>query len=264
MRRVTSPAPLALATDVDGDGPPVVLLHGITEDRTFWAPLVAPLATSATVVRVDLRGHGESPLGPGYELADMADDVRAALDAAGVTEPPLVVGHSLGGLLAAVYAGRHPVRGVVDVDQPLALTAMQAQVQQAAPMLRGEGFEPFMAGMFDAMRGAMDDDAHAALAARRRPRQEVVTGIWSPLLDLTGEELGALVDEIAAGVQCPFLSLHGLDPGPDYAAWLAQRIPTATVEVWTDDAGRPLGHHPHLMAPERFMARVREFSAGLA
>jgi len=64
-------------------------------------------------------------------------------------------------------------------------------------------------------------------------------------------------------VTVPLLSLHGLDAGPDYAAWLAARIPTATVEVWTDEQGRPLGHHPHLMAPERFVARVREFAAGL-
>jgi pimeloyl-ACP methyl ester carboxylesterase len=91
----------------------------------------------------------------------------------------------------------------------------------------------------------------------------VVTGIWAPLLDGTPASLESLVEEIAAGVTVPFLSLHGLDPGPDYAGWLIARIPTATVEVWTDDAGRPLGHHPHLVAPRRFAARIREFAAEL-
>jgi pimeloyl-ACP methyl ester carboxylesterase len=260
---VTFPAAVPLSTSVEGSGPPLVLVHGITENSTFWEPVVPALAADATVVRVDLRGHGSSPDGPDYDLAGMADDVRAALADLPLDGAPLVVGHSLGGLLAAVYAGRHPTRGVVDVDQPLALTAMQSAVQEAAPAIRGAGFEDFMAAMFDSMRGAMADDAHAALVARRRPRRDVVSGIWSPLLDGTPESLARLVDEIAAGVTVPFLSLHGLDPGPDYAAWLTARIPTATVELWTDEQGRPLGHHPHLMAPERFVARVREFAAGL-
>ncbi len=261
---VTTPATVPLAADVDGDGPPLVLVHGITEDRSFFSPVVGPLAESATVISVDLRGHGGSPDGHRYELTDMADDVAAAVRASGVDGEPLVVGHSLGGVLAAIYAGRHPTRGIVVVDQPLALTELQAQLVAAEPMIRGEAFADFMAALFHSMRGAMDDDAAAALAARRRPRQEVMSGIWSPLLDGTPAELAARVDAITAGVTVPMLSLHGLDPGPAYAEWLTGRIPTATVEVWTDDAGQPLGHHPHLVEPARFVARVQEFAAALS
>ena len=50
----------------------------------------------------------------------------------------------------------------------------------------------------------------------------------------------------------PYLAIHGIDPGPAYAAWLTGLIPTATVEVWEG-----LGHYPHLVDPDRFGASTR-------
>jgi pimeloyl-ACP methyl ester carboxylesterase len=59
---------------------------------------------------------------------------------------------------------------------------------------------------------------------------------------------------LIAQVRAPYLSLHGDDPGPGYAAWLRARIPTAEVEVWPG-----LGHWPHRVEPERFLARLQQF-----
>ena len=55
-------------------------------------------------------------------------------------------------------------------------------------------------------------------------------------------------------ITVPYLSLHGMDPGPDYAAWLQNLVPTATVEVWPD-----MGHYLHLVDPGRFLARLAAF-----
>lgn len=246
-----------LAHDVTGSGPLVVLLHGITENRHSWDPI--HLEDRYTVLRVDLRGHGESPRVAPYDLATLAADVRAVVDEVGADgTAPLVVGHSMGGVVATAYAHDHPVRGVVNVDQALALGAMQAQVAPAAPMLRGDGFGPFVEQMFASLYGELDPAEVARLEALRSPEKDVVLGMWSPLLDLTPDELAATVAEVTSlPAGTPYLSLHGIDLGPDYAAWLTSVIPSAVVETWT-----PAGHYPHLAAPERFVERVVAFDGG--
>jgi pimeloyl-ACP methyl ester carboxylesterase len=244
-----------LAHDLAGTGPLLVLLHGITENRHSWDPV--HLEDSFTVLRVDLRGHGESPRTAPYDLATLAADVRGVVDAIGAEEAPLVVGHSMGGVVATAYAHAHPVRGVINVDQALALGAMQAQVAPAAPMLRGDGFDGFIQQMFASMYGELDPAEVARLEALRSPERDVVLGMWSPLLDMSPDELAATVAEVTAlPAGTPYLSLHGIDLGPDYAAWLTSVIPSAVVETWT-----PAGHYPHLAAPERFVARVVAFDA---
>jgi pimeloyl-ACP methyl ester carboxylesterase len=156
------------------------------------------------------------------------------------------------------YASLFPVRAVVNVDQPLALVAMQTQVQQAAPMLRGDGLNDFFGAMFGQMYGALEPAEVTRLSGLRQPNQEAVLGMWSPLLDLAPEELGTLVKRIAVLPSgTPYLSLHGLDAGPGYAAWLTSLIPSATIEVW----GEVPTHYPHLVDPARFVRRIQEFTA---
>jgi pimeloyl-ACP methyl ester carboxylesterase len=84
-----------------------------------------------------------------------------------------------------------------------------------------------------------------------------VLGVWELLLTQPVESIAATVDAALAGYSgsdVPYLALFGLDPGDGYADWLAQRIPASTVDFW---AGH--GHYPHLVDPDRFVTRLREF-----
>ena len=60
---------------IDGKGPHVLLLHAVGVDLTFLDAVTAVLAPDFTVLRADLRGHGESPYAPAARLEDFADDV---------------------------------------------------------------------------------------------------------------------------------------------------------------------------------------------
>ena len=99
-------------------GPPVLLVHGWTCDSNDWVFQLDPLASTRRVLAADLRGHGRSsaPAG-GYSAQSYAADLVALLDRLGIGEV-VVVGHSLGGSVAAALAVEHPdrVRAMVVVE----------------------------------------------------------------------------------------------------------------------------------------------------
>lgn len=96
-----------LAYDREGDGPPLLLVHGLGSSRAVWDPVRPRLARTYTTYAIDLPGHGESPplASPARDLPDASPRVLAARVAALVdelrdelgTDRPHVVGHSLGG-----------------------------------------------------------------------------------------------------------------------------------------------------------------------
>ncbi|MDP9110113.1 MAG: alpha/beta hydrolase, partial [Candidatus Eremiobacteraeota bacterium] len=90
--------------DSGGGGVPVVLLHGFPLDRTVWDEQLAGLAVAgARVVRIDLRGCGESEPSDGPALMEaLAGDVAGVLDALHV-ERAALVGHSIGGYVALAF-----------------------------------------------------------------------------------------------------------------------------------------------------------------
>jgi pimeloyl-ACP methyl ester carboxylesterase len=251
MAAVTTPAGNKVAFEIVGDGDnDLLLVHGITESRRTWDPLLGPLSGSFRVVNVDLPGHGESDPVDSYGLDRLADDVFAVVDEVG-NGTPLAVGHSLGGFVVSVYAARHPVRAVVNVDQPLALAAFKEQLTAVEPMLRSDAFGGVIGAMFDGFMAPLPDDEKARLTALRSPNQDAVLGVWDPVFAKSPEELDAMVREFLSGLDAPYVALHGTDLGPDYVAWLTSVIPQAVYEVWPDSA-----HYPHLLHPDRFVDRI--------
>jgi lipase len=107
-----------------GSGPAVVVAaHGVTGTHMNWEPLADQLGEAVTVLAPDLRGRGLSRfVGGPYGMARHADDVIAVLDHAGIAEA-VMVGHSMGGFVAATAAARYRdrIRSLVLVDGGLPL-----------------------------------------------------------------------------------------------------------------------------------------------
>jgi len=102
MQRVNSNDGAEIAYEINGQGPPLVLLHGGSGCRRHWDALVPHLAEEFTVVRPDRRGRGDSGDGTDYALQREVEDLRAVLST--LDDGATVFGHSFGGLVALAAA----------------------------------------------------------------------------------------------------------------------------------------------------------------
>ena len=150
-----------------------VLESGGGAELSSWEAVPESIAarTGATVVTYDRAGFGASELGPdGLTPAEQVEDLREALDALGVPQPRVLLGHSYGGLMAMHHAARHPdeVAGVVLVD------AMNARFVEATgdfihttvpritdPASDRERALARLVGTFDGFLSLVDDSALA-------------------------------------------------------------------------------------------------------
>ncbi|NKY58384.1 alpha/beta fold hydrolase [Nocardia flavorosea] len=100
--------------------PGVVLVHGGSAHSAWWDHIAPLLATTYRVVAPDLSGHGDSGVRSRYPIDGWADEVLAAAEAGGIAGRPYIVGHSMGGRVAAVAGARYPesVAGLIVIDSP--------------------------------------------------------------------------------------------------------------------------------------------------
>ena len=129
---------LNVMEDGDPDAPPLVLLHGILSSTAAWNWLVPHVAASYRVLRLDFRGHGGSDRAPGtYYMPSFVSDAIALCEHTGV--PCTVIGHSLGGGVAAALAQQRPdlVRAMVLEDPPLFFGENTGEWMSGNAMLEG-------------------------------------------------------------------------------------------------------------------------------
>lgn len=132
LREAVSCLPTAHETPVDGrtvswlswGDPacrPLVLVHGGAAHGWWWSFTAALLAERYHVIAPDLSGHGDSSPRPAYSFHGWVDEVEAVLDEQPCHLPPVVLGHSMGGIVASLLASRRdrPLAGLIVVDAPL-------------------------------------------------------------------------------------------------------------------------------------------------
>ena len=252
--------------DTRGSGPPLVFLHGGWLDRDLWTPQVERFAEAHTVVTPDLRGHGDSTTDDPFDIDRMAADVAALCEQLGA-ERPILVGLSLGSLVAQQFAAAHPdrlaglvlagtVRSVPPVPGPEAGRRLLAPRGPAHAWVRLWG----PAATFRTLLGSVESTEGTWLALDGAARSYALDcidaydpGEFLRVLDTFYEfrplELG--------GLAVPTLLVHGDHEASAVVAQnrrLARTLPDAE-RVVIEDAGHLLNRD----APEKFDAALSEF-----
>jgi pimeloyl-ACP methyl ester carboxylesterase len=210
--------PLSYDDNGKSGSPAFVFVHGWTCDRSFFAPQYDHFGRTSRAIAVDLRSHGKTPTvdDGDYAIASYAGDVAAVIESLDVG-PAVVVGHSLGGVVACALAAARPelVAAVVMVDPAPFIwpEGLKPVFENFHLTLGGPDGEATRAAMVDAMFMASDDPA--------RKSDIVETMVRHPVAEarqMLGD-LFAFDGPVAlAAVQCPIASIGSDGPVNDAAA----------------------------------------------
>jgi pimeloyl-ACP methyl ester carboxylesterase len=257
-----------------GDGPVLLLVHGMAGSCENWRDVIEPLARRHTVIAPDLPGHGMSAGGPGdYSLGSLASGLRDMLLALG-HERATLVGHSLGGGIAMQFSYQFP-----EMVERLVLVASGGLGPEVSPILRAAalpGAELFIAatastgqkvggaigrglsaiGMKPAADVAEVARGYASLSEPRRRKAFLAT--LRSVVGTEGQRVAAS-DRLYLAEEVPVLIVWGArDPiiparhGED----AHRTLPGSRLEIFEG-----AGHMPQLEQPGHFIAVLETFLA---
>jgi esterase len=251
---------MILNTMTNGDGPKLVLLHGLFGTAKNLGALARGLGSQAQVISMDLRNHGDSPHGAAMDFETMAADVADTFAALGV-ERARVAGHSLGGKTAMVLALTRP-----ELVERLA-------VLDIAPVRYNHGYDDYVRAMraielSPALTRSAADAALAPVVESAPMRAFLLNNLVlgeAPRWRVGLEEIGAAMPKLldwkdppgAAPYSGPTLFLRGAESDyvrPSADPVIARLFPNA---VRQSVAGA--SHWLHADQPQQVIASLKEF-----
>jgi pimeloyl-ACP methyl ester carboxylesterase len=252
---------LAYISMGDPKGPPVVLIHGYTDNARDWVPLIPYLSKRYRLILVDIRGHGRSDKPECcYTRIDFAYDIKLLLDALHIPKAD-VVGHSLGSMITQVLAEQWPqrVRKVVlisstggpppgSVPKPPKFDYTSEIRKLREPI---DPDSPFMVAWWDSPKPVNPD----FIRRQRRDAANIPLAVWLAVLDQ-----GATVADLQRDLPkltAPALLIWGSDdPIMEEAGRQSLRaaLPSAQVKVLEG-----LGHNPFWEDPQAVAAAINGF-----
>jgi 3-oxoadipate enol-lactonase len=244
-----------LCVDVGGAGVPCVLLHPFPFDRHYFAATARQLEARARTIVPDMRGFGDSELGDGFAIADLADDVAAILDHLRI-DRAVIVGLSMGGYVALAFAAKYPRRllglALSDTHAGADSPEVRANRDKDIDLVRSAGTPAFVDRQLPRLLSAAAPEA-LRLEVKRLGNQQPAT---------VAAALAALRDRPdrrheLARITCPSVVLVGTDDvmtPPAEAAGMATAIPKA---VLVELPGA--GHLANLEAPTPFAQAIIGF-----
>ncbi|MBO9731452.1 MAG: alpha/beta hydrolase [Chitinophaga sp.] len=241
-------------TRTGGNKPPLILLHGLMTNGLCWSHIARVLETDYDVIMPDARGHGLSGKpGHGYQYEDHASDIIGFISALQLPAPVLL-GHSMGGMTAAVVASRIPAAlcSVILADPTFLSPAVQQEV-----------YESDVAAQHQKILGQSLEELIAAARIRHPKRSPEITETYANARLQTSMAAFDVLRppnpdyrELIRRIDIPTLLLFG-DKGVvqvDMAEELQQLNPRLQAGLIRD-----AGHSLHMDQPEEFIMMMKTF-----
>jgi len=252
---------LMLHYEIDGNGAPVILIAGMLSDSASWGTLLGPLSESFTVIRPDNRTTGRTtpalaPTSPQHN----ADDILALMDHLNI-EKAHIIGHSMGGYIAAEIAAKAPTRLrslSLLCSAPLNLARSWHLFQTLCEIRKSGPEDLWLRSLFPWLfhHRFFDDPAQvegAIAASLAYPFAQSLAAMQHQLDALKRYDATGL----AARLTAPTLALladHDLIVPHDEAYRMLTQIPTARVHTLKD-----AGHSIHWDAPAAVLSHLIPF-----
>jgi pimeloyl-ACP methyl ester carboxylesterase len=268
--RITMDDGVGLAVEVVGQGPGLMLVHGLGGAKEDFADHVAVLALDHTVVIFDHRGHGASdnPTDPkAYSLARMRADTLAIADAAGLDQFRLL-GHSMGGMVARGIAIDHTER----VDALVMMDTSAGPIPGFDPSLMDiacdvaltEGKQA-LKDLLD-MAGALDTPAYKKTVAARPGYTDFEARKWAGMSEIMwgtiARELAYQPDDLPALAAAP-IPIFGIVGDQDEPFVLAAELMKEGIPGFEVAVIANAGHSPQFENPEAWIAALTGFLSAL-
>lgn len=230
--------PSGTAVWVAGEGPTVVLVHGVLMDHRMWAPQVEALSTHYRMVCLDMLGHGQTPDRPGARsLDDFVAQVEEVIGLFSDQGAPVLGGFSMGGLITQAFAARHHRR----LAGAMILNAVYERTEQEAAVVRQRYQQMASGGVATALQSA---GSRWFTDADRTLNPAAMTAILGWIEDgdfaskVKAHQVFSTGDRETAGrlgeVSCPSLVMTGEDDAgstPRMARDMARALPDASLVI---------------------------------
>jgi len=240
------------------DGPALLLLHALGTDLRLWEGLVARLPAGLRIVRMDLRGHGLSACPPGpYPMGKLVTDAERVTDALGLRDV-VVLGISLGGLIAQGLAVKRSelLRGLV-LSNTAAKIGTADQWQDRIAAARAGGLAAMVEGTLERWFPEPFRSGPEAAAIRRMFLRQPLEGWAGCAAAIAGTDFLTPVSTLQVPTLAIAADRDGSTP-PDLVRETAEAIPGARLHLI-----RGAGHLPLIDAPEAYAEALGGFLAEL-
>ena len=229
---------LDLSFSEAGEGPPLVILHGLFGNKRNWGAISKVLSKTYRVLSVDLRNHGESPWDEEMTYPAMAGDIAGLIEKQ-IGGPARVIGHSMGGKASMILALEQP--DLVEELDVAGMTRRSEAEEALAPAIPERMIRTFLAqNLAPAEGGGLTWKINLDVIEKAMPNIEGFPDIDSdhafekPSLHLTGAN-----------------STHVL---PRHHAEIERLFPNSEIEAIPD-----AGHWLHAEQPALFLEAVESF-----